>query len=191
MLSSGLGGTKLGSLDVKGCSKLMNYPTAEKFCKTAQQRLCTVDELKTFVTGANSLKYNTCGYADKEVWTRTKESGENEDVECQRPVWNGGIAFDWPEITAKPPQEKATKCIKGFQFFIKKSGRCTDGNGESEYAPVSSYLTTPEECDIGAYEVGWVGKSILHYYKKYINFFFSYFSFFFLKFFFNSRVHVN
>jgi hypothetical protein len=127
VLSSGLGGTKLGPLDVKGCSKLMNYPTAEKFCNTAQHRLCTVDELKTFATGANSLKYNTCGYADKEVWTRTKASGVNDDVECQRPAWNGGTPFNWPEVTAKPPQEKATKCFKGSQFFIKKSGRCTDG----------------------------------------------------------------
>jgi len=135
----------------------MNYPAAQKFCKTAQHRLCTVDELKTIQTSSTTTFNDKCGYANKEVWTRTKESGENEDIECQKPVWTGGIAFDWPEVTAKPPQEKATKCIKGFQFFIKKSGRCTDGNGESEYAPVSSYLTTPEECDIGAYEVGWVG----------------------------------
>ena len=44
-------------------------------------------------------------------------------------------------------------CVNFFSIFFQ----FCSGNGESEYAPVSSYLTTPEECDIGAYEVGWVG----------------------------------
>ena len=105
----------------------MNYPAAQKFCKTAQHRLCTVDELKTIQTSSTTTFNDKCRYANKEVWTRTKASGVNDDVECQRPAWNGGTPFNWPEATAKPPQEKATKCFKGSQFFIKKSGRCTDG----------------------------------------------------------------
>ena len=94
VLSAGLSGTKLGPLNDKGCSKLMNFPAARKFCTTARHRLCTVDELKTIQTSSTTTTFNNkCGYADKEVWTRTADDQGEEvndlNVKCRREVWDG------------------------------------------------------------------------------------------------------
>ena len=88
--SKDLGGLISVSETQRECSGLMTWPQADRFCRQAGRRLCSVDELATDLCSGGG-----CGYGPQRVWSSTPALSLEDFVGTyqRQPVTNG-----WHEV---------------------------------------------------------------------------------------------